>query len=314
MALVRNISVNIGFPFGLNNWFTPILPFCNPMRSWGVFNFFNIVDCFSALKRNNYRYSTQMLSANTPIFQSLPTQNQDDFNINNSVWSNFKFDFSNYTASPNIDSFVFAGTKGTKTNGTEPKTSTTTETEVSDMQKTNNSSKSKTTSGRPTVSNTRKLRSKGKGGKINYLYKNMSRSQALSAAKRDNNLEDLREKKYTGWKLKQTFGTDIPFAKKGTSDILQKVYEITGIKLEISSALGTNGNGSGSPHKGMGYASHHNAENPKLDISYSSIAGKNMDGYKFADILWNTGLFSWIYVEGDHLDVQIDPDAYSKYA
>ena len=152
---------------------------------------------------------------------------------------------------------------------------------------------------------------------IDNTYANMNRSEALERAKTDRNLEDLRTKNYTGWILKNTFATDIPFAKKGTAQILQRAYELTGIKLEISSALGTNGNGKDtkSPHyKDNGYASHHNAENPKLDISYSSISGTGMNGYDFAKKLYDTGLFNWVYVEGDHLDVQIHPDVYKKYA
>ena len=314
MALFNNIFFNTGFLCGISNWFSPSFMFCNPVRSFNMFNFLNLFSSCSVWN-NDYRYNIPEMPVYYQTNYTLPSLNYENFKVNDSIWGNYKFDLPNTSSSSNFDSFDFSGLKNISTKTTETADSKKTfNTEIKTNNATGSTTETTKTTGSPRKSNTKKLRSKGKGGAINYKYKNMSRSDALAAAKKDNNLEDLSTKNNSGWVLKHTFATDIPYAKKGTATILQKVYEMTGIRMEISSALGTKGSGSGSPHKGMGYSSHHNAENPKLDISYSSIAGKNMDGYKFADILWNTGLFNWIYVEGDHLDVQIDPDAYSKYA
>ena len=304
MALFNNIFFNTGFLYGLNNWFTPTLMFCNPVRSFGIFNFINGL---SVWNNNDFRFNLPETSADNKSYKISSDINQTDFQTNNSVWSNYAFDFSKISDKRNFDSFDFSGIK----NMTATKAA-----EEADSEKTSAANKNSSTVsyGKTSKCDTRQKYSAGASGKIDYKYADMYRSAALELAAKDPNLEDLRTKQYSGWLLKNTFATDIPFAKKGTAKILQKVYEMTGIKLEISSALGTNGNGSGSPHqKNNGYSSHHNAENPKLDISYSSI-GNSMSGEDFAAKLRSTGLFNWILVEGDHLDVQIHPDAYAKYA
>ncbi len=138
-------------------------------------------------------------------------------------------------------------------------------------------------------------------GGINHSYINLTKSAAYSKAKTDSNLEELKGGR--NWSISEpSFRTDIPFAKKGTAAILDKVAAITGENLVITSALGTGE--AGNPHVKNGYASHHNAENPKLDIRI------NGNAQTFAQKLRNTGYFSRVSVESDHLDVQIDPDKF----
>lgn len=139
-------------------------------------------------------------------------------------------------------------------------------------------------------------------GNIDNSYTKLNQAQATQKARKDSNLEELRGGK--NWKVANTFHTDIPFAKKGTSAILQKVAQEIGEDLVITSALGTGE--AKNPHKKGGYASHHNAENPKLDIA------TNGHGTALAQKLRNTGYFSRVSLESDHLDVQIDINKFKK--
>lgn len=133
--------------------------------------------------------------------------------------------------------------------------------------------------------------------KIDNSYLHLSQKQAEEKAKKDSNLELLKGGK--NWSVSnKSFVTDIPYAKKGTGAILDKVATMIGEKLVITSALGTGE--SGNPHQKSGYESHHNAENPKLDIR---IRG---NGKELANKLKSTGYFSRVSTEKDHLDVQID--------
>lgn len=138
----------------------------------------------------------------------------------------------------------------------------------------------------------------------NSYLKYKTKSAAESAAKNDPRLEKLTGGK--GWSVADTFRTDIPYARKGTSEILELVSEKIGRDLVITSALATGVKGS--PHQVGGYASHHNAENPKIDID------ANGDADKLAAELRATGLFSHVLAEGTHVDVQISPEAYAEYA
>lgn len=145
--------------------------------------------------------------------------------------------------------------------------------------------------------------SKNVSGSVNNSYLNLTKSAAFAKAKTDSNLEQLKGGR--NWSISEaSFRTDIPFAKKGTAAILDKVAAMTGENLVITSALGTGE--ANNPHQKSGYASHHNAENPKLDIRI------NGNAQAFAQKLKNTGYFSRVSVESDHLDVQIDPDKFKS--
>ncbi len=140
--------------------------------------------------------------------------------------------------------------------------------------------------------------------KINNKYISLSKDEAEKQAEKDSNLERLTGGK--SWSVSaKSFKTDIPFAKKGTSAILEKVSNIIGEEIVITSALGTGH--PNNPHKKKGYDSHHNADNPKLDIR---ICGNPKD---FAAKLDATGYFSHILIEKDHLDVQIDPSKFTNF-
>lgn len=142
--------------------------------------------------------------------------------------------------------------------------------------------------------------------KIDNSYVSLTKTQAAQKASEDKNLERLNGGK--NWSIAQnSFITDIPYAKKGTGAILDKVSEMLGGEnLVITSALATGE--AGNPHKKSGYDSHHNAENPKLDIRL------NGNAYDMAARLRSTGYFSRVDVEKDHLDVQIDPAKYERFS
>ena len=151
--------------------------------------------------------------------------------------------------------------------------------------------------------------SKSVSGGVDASYSSLSRENALDKAKNDSRLECLKGGK--GWSLAGTFNTDIPYAKKGTSEILTRVAEMVGESLVITSALGTAGTAlEKTPHAIGGYVSHHNAENPKLDVDITS----KTHGERLAKKLQETGYFSHISIESDHLDVQIDPSKFRKEA
>ena len=138
-------------------------------------------------------------------------------------------------------------------------------------------------------------------GNIDNTYLSLSKEKAFEKARKDSNLEELKGGK--NWEISEaSFKTDIPFAKKGTGKILDKVSDLIGEKLVITSALGTGE--AGNPHQKGGYASHHNAVNPKLDIRISG------NGQQLAQKLKETGYFSRVSLESDHLDVQINPEKF----
>lgn len=171
-----------------------------------------------------------------------------------------------------------------------------------------NTTSTSTTSARTTSTKSSITKTLSSGLKIDTSYSNLFKSDALRKAQNDARLEEL--KGGNGWRLAGTFETDIPFAKKGTSRILDIVSKEIGEDLVITSALGTKGTSNkNSPHTVGGYSSHHNAENPKLDIDVNNRA----DGERLKAKLLATGYFSHIANEGDHLDVQIDPDKYQTF-
>ena len=141
--------------------------------------------------------------------------------------------------------------------------------------------------------------------KVDNSYSKMNREKALKKAKKDSRLEELSGGK--GWSISlDSFVTDIPYAKKFTGKILSIVSEIIGEHITVTSALGTAGNkGIKTPHKITGnYCTHHNAENPKLDIRTNGHAAK------LRKKLISTGLFSRVSIEPDHLDIQIKAEVY----
>ena len=145
---------------------------------------------------------------------------------------------------------------------------------------------------------------KAVSGNVDNSYLTLTKSAAYQKALSDTNLEKLSGGK--NWEVAESsFITDIPFAKKGTGAILDKVGGLIGEKLVITSALGTGE--ANNPHAKGGYASHHNAENPKLDIRI------NGNGQELAQKLRNTGYFSRVSIESDHLDVQIDPEKFKSF-
>ena len=315
MALFNNISFKFGFFNGMSNWLTP--SFWNSV-GWNIFSGWNQMNVFGSMVQFPFVSSVfeyfplgNIGFNSSGNFTPTVTNTQNLWNVPNySGWGNFTSSVGNTQSFWNVPSYSNWGNIDTFTPAVSKKSSTPA------AAKTNNT---KASHGSSKKSNSSKLYSKGVTGRVDHSYVSLTRSQALAKAKNDSNLEDLSSKNNSGWQLKNTFATDIPFAKKGTAKILQKASEMTGIKLYVSSALGTAGSGKGSPHQtGNGYASHHNAENPKLDISYTTTSGasaiKGMSPEQFKEKLRATGLFSWILVEGDHLDVQIDPAAYKKYA
>lgn len=141
--------------------------------------------------------------------------------------------------------------------------------------------------------------------KVDTSYSRINRTKALKKAKNDKRLEELKGGK--GWSIAEnSFITDIPYAKKFTGKILSIVSEIIGEHITVTSALGTGGiKGNKTPHKvTQNYCTHHNAENPKLDIKTNGHANK------LRKKLIATGLFSRVSVEPDHLDIQIKAEVY----
>ena len=142
----------------------------------------------------------------------------------------------------------------------------------------------------------------------------MWRDEALVAAKNSKFLENI-ESGGTGWTLHSaSFTTDIPYARKGTKAILDKVYEQTGIEMRITSALGTKGRNSSirTPHSGAGdysTSSHFYEANPKIDI-----CAVNGNIKQLAEKLKATGLFDRVSLESDHIDVRIKDSAYSQFS
>ena len=124
----------------------------------------------------------------------------------------------------------------------------------------------------------------------------VSKPEALRRATEDPRLEKLTGG--TGWSVNQkSFINDIPYARKGTSALLSAICKQTGLRIVVTSALGT---GSGPHQKKNESWSHQNACNPKLDIR---VVDQNK--------LNATGLFARINGEGDHLDIMFKPEVYS---
>lgn len=147
-------------------------------------------------------------------------------------------------------------------------------------------------------------------GDITFKYANMSRDEALKAAAHDSNLEKL-----TGgdsWSVSTaSFQNDIPYAKKGTAELLNRVCNDCAItNLVVTSALGTKD----SKHKsGSSPASHYNELNPKLDFGGGL---SHADAEDLKTKLKRTGLFSRVEIEDhgktSHLDVQFSDAAYKS--
>ena len=144
--------------------------------------------------------------------------------------------------------------------------------------------------------------------KVDISYSKMTRTQALKRAKNDSRLEKLSGG--NGWSIaEKCFITDIPYARKHTGEILSFVSSLIGENIVVTSALGTAGtNKTRTPHKiSQSYCTHHNAENPKLDIK------TNGNSYGLRKKLIATGLFSRVSVEPDHLDIQIKNEVYLAF-
>ena len=141
--------------------------------------------------------------------------------------------------------------------------------------------------------------------KTDNKYSKMSKTKANELAGKDSRLEKLSGGK--GWTVSESsFRTDVKYARKYTGKILAYIAEITGAELIVTSALGTGQYGN--PHQKSGYASHHNAENPKLDLK-----AKNMSMQQLQKKLKATGFFSRVSRERTHLDVQIKPEIYLAF-
>ena len=147
-----------------------------------------------------------------------------------------------------------------------------------------------------------------KNKKVDTSYSKMNRNDALKRAEKDKRLEKLD--RGDGWSIsKDSFITDIPYAKKFTGKILSIVSSLINEHITVTSALGTAGiKGKKTPHKiSQNYCTHHNAENPKLDIRTRGNANK------LRKKLIATGFFCRVSVEPDHLDVQIKPEIYAAF-
>jgi len=140
-----------------------------------------------------------------------------------------------------------------------------------------------------------------------HAYEVLSRESALKRAKANPNLEELT--KGEGWSISEgSFINDIPYARKGTSALLNRVCKEAGVTLTVTSALGTKN----SPHAATSSAaSHYNENNPKLDLGGGLT---DAQAKELKSKLDKTGLFSRVAVESDgatsHLDVQFSDEAY----
>ena len=140
---------------------------------------------------------------------------------------------------------------------------------------------------------------------VDNRYSKITKKKANELVKKDPRLEKLSGG--SGWSVKnETFRTDVKYARKYTGKILSYIANITGIDLIVTSALGTGQHGN--PHKKNGYASHHNAENPKLDLTAKNCSLKQLQAR-----LISTGFFSRVSREKTHLDVQIKPEVYLAF-
>lgn len=261
-------NLNMNYFSGFNNWFFP---------SFGMFE----------------QFTMPTLNWNMPSlfsFNTFPTINFSNF-FSNNIWNNQSlFNFSNNTQATIDYSNYSWNNYNFAPIFTTPPTNTTNSTNIV---------KKKTSSQNANYS-------KNVSGNTNNTYSTLSKNAAMEKALNDNNLEDLSHGG-NRWNIsKASFRTDIPFAKKGTGRILDKVAAEIGCNLIVTSALGTGD--PGNPHQRSGYSSHHNAENPKLDLGIPS----GMTSAQFAQKLKNTGYFCRVSPEKDHIDVQIDPAKYSN--
>ena len=143
-----------------------------------------------------------------------------------------------------------------------------------------------------------------------HAYASLRREDALKKAKADSNLEELSQGE--GWSIsKASFINDIPYARKGTGELLTKVCKNARVTLTVTSALGT----ANSPHDKniTGAESHYNELNPKLDLGGGLTA---KEAQELKSKLEKTGCFSRIVVESDgetsHLDVQFKDSEYEE--
>ena len=142
--------------------------------------------------------------------------------------------------------------------------------------------------------------------KVDNSYSRLSKQKVNNKAKNDPRLEKLRGGK--GWSVDEaSFRSDVQYARKYTGKILTYIAEVTGADIVVTSALGTGD--ARNPHQKRGYSSHHNAENPKLDLK-----AENMSLAKLQKKLLETGFFCRVSRERTHLDVQIKPEVYMAYA
>ena len=132
----------------------------------------------------------------------------------------------------------------------------------------------------------------------------LSRSEAIKKVKLDKDYEDL-SKGGKNWKIAPgAMVNDIPFARAGVG----KLLDATGIKgLEITGAMGTKN----SPHAGKGTGKGHYS-GTKLDISTRGKSRKEIES--LANQLMQSGIFSEVLVENDHIDVQFKKSSLSPFA
>ena len=126
---------------------------------------------------------------------------------------------------------------------------------------------------------------------------------AAEAADNDPSLEKLNDNNWITISS-HNFITDIPYAKKGAMSIMTEVAKLLNTKLTITSALATGH--PRNPHVKATDHSHHNANNPKLDLSIPD----GMSDEVFADKLLSTGYFVKVIPEGNHVDVEIKPEMF----
>lgn len=270
-------SFLLGFSMALN-------PFCNPMRFMG----FNNCSPFNQpfLPYGNGNFYNQLPFAPLPRFNAPSIQ--ELWSLSNTIKdSQPKFEY-NVSQNPQQLWKSAVGQKSYQFNPTSWNNKTF-------SSKTSNSRNTSTSYNKPV------------NGTIDHSYANLSKAEAEKKAQNDSRLERLSGGQ--GWSLANTFETDIPYAKKGTSEILTRVAELVGENLVITSALGTAGTSKQTtPHEIGGYVSHHNAENPKLDIDCRD----NAHVKQLAQKLEATGYFSHIHQHATHIDVQIDPNKFKK--
>ena len=180
-------------------------------------------------------------------------------------------------------------------------------------------------SGNNTGSNTPVYTASSAGSKVDYY--NTTKTNAEAAAKKDENLECLKDLQiYPSMPpLQRTYGVtissasfinDIPYAKKGTMEILKKAAQEIKEDLVITSALGT----STSPHSlnkdGGVEGTHYDPNNPKIDLGGGLTS--QLQSNTLAEKLMATGYFDFVEPECDgvtwHLDLRIKDSAYEELA